>query len=102
MTDERTASTITLNISDPKTWLLIGALVGIPTAANKLSLSTVENEQVRVSQTAEKAVVKQESIDDKLGEIKSALGVMGYRLEQAEKRMTELQEVVETKTKGPR
>jgi hypothetical protein len=106
MADEKPTSTISLNLSDPKTWVLIGALVGVPTAFNKLSLSTVENQQQRATETAKtaseaavKAVETQVSIDEKLERITRFQGELSYRLEQSEKRYTELKETIEAKGK---
>jgi hypothetical protein len=104
MSDETTkpaANSITLSFGDPKVWAVIAALVGGQFAANKLSLSGVENQQERVADTAKEAAKATTSIDEKLQAIKAAQhefqGEMRYRLEQSEKRMRDLQDSIDTK-----
>lgn len=105
MADEKTPNSITLSFGDPKVWAVIFTLIGGQFAANKLSLNGVENQQQKVSETANRAVEKQESIDDRLRDLKGTqdqmLGEMRYRLDAVEKRMRELPDSIEN-TKGKR
>jgi hypothetical protein len=102
MADEQKTASVTISLSDPRLWALVAAIAGGQFAASKLSLNNVETQQQQVSKTAERAVEKQSSIDDKLGELKAAQdqfqGEMRYRLEQSERRMRELQDSIDTKT----
>lgn len=108
---ERPASnSITLRFGDPKVWAFIAAMVGGQFVAGKLSISGVENRQ-------ERAVDKQQSIDDKLETIKASQhefqGEMRYRMDAIEKasianrsevqgQLRDLQQAIETRTKGGR
>lgn len=109
MSDEPKESVIVLRLSDPKTWALFAAIVGAQGVVGKLSVAGVETQQEQVKQTATKAVEKQESIDDKLGELRKSqdqsqgemrqfVGEMRYRLEQVERQVREAGE----KVKGSR
>lgn len=110
MTDERPTNSITLRFGDPKVWAIIAALAGGQFVAGKLSLSGVENKQ-------ERAVDKQQSIDDKLEAIKASqhefFGEIRYRMDAIEKaslsnraevqgQLRDLQQAVETRAKGGR
>lgn len=71
MADEpKAANGAMINLADPKVLAIIAALVGSPFFASKLSVSGIESQQQRTTDTAQAAVEKQISIDSTLRDMK--------------------------------
>lgn len=72
---------ITLDLTDKRLWVLLAAVFGVQFGAGQLG-------NLGVAATAEKAVEKQESIEDKLEKIRSKqdefIGEVRYRLARIE------------------
>lgn len=96
---------LTLDLADKRLWGIVLALAGVQFGAGQLG-------NLGVAATAEKAVEKQESIDEKLDKIRSAqdqfIGEVRYRLarieesagktrDETQEQIRDLKEAVEVK-----